>query len=61
LLANPDDAQGLSEAILYCIRNGTAREEMGRNSRHFIQERYSIDLIADKYIALYCQMLNGRN
>lgn len=61
LLVNPDDVKGLSEAILYLIRNGRVREEIGRRSRMFIQENYSIDLVADRYIALYQRMLEGRS
>jgi len=60
LLVNPDDVQGLSEAILYFIRNQSEREEMGRRSQKFILENYSIDLVADRYIALYQSMLNKR-
>ena len=60
LLVNPDDVQGLSEAILYFIRNQSEREEMGRRSQKFILENYSIDLVADRYLALYQSMLNKR-
>jgi glycosyltransferase involved in cell wall biosynthesis len=60
LLVNPDDAKGLAEAILYLIQNGEAREETGRKGREFIQENFSIDLIADRYIALYERMLSDR-
>jgi glycosyltransferase involved in cell wall biosynthesis len=60
VLINPDDAKGLSEAILYLIREGKVREEMGRGGRAFVQENYSIDLIADRYIALYRRMLEGK-
>jgi glycosyltransferase involved in cell wall biosynthesis len=61
VLVNPDDADGLFEAILYLIRDGRAREEIGRRSRIFIQENYSIDLIADKYINLYRRMMEGKS
>jgi glycosyltransferase involved in cell wall biosynthesis len=58
VLIHPEDVQGLSKAILYLIREGSVREEMGRRSRIFIQENYSIDLIADRYIGLYQSILN---
>ena len=61
LLVNPDDAKGLSEAILYFIRNREAREKMGRKGRKFIEENFPMDLVADRYIALYMRMLNGRS
>jgi len=57
-LVNPDDPKGLSEAILYLMRNHEEREEMGRKSREFIRENYSIDSVVDRYIALYQSMLN---
>lgn len=60
LLVNPDDAIGLSGAIVYFIRNESAREEMGRRARKFIQENYSIDFVAERYIALYQSILGRR-
>jgi glycosyltransferase involved in cell wall biosynthesis len=60
LLVNPDDVKGLSEAILYVTRNQRLVEEMGRRGRKFIEKNFQIDLIADRYIALYRHMLEGR-
>lgn len=60
LLVNPDDVKGLTEAILYVIRNQRIGEEMGRRGRKFIEKNFHIDLIADRYIALYRHMLEGR-
>jgi glycosyltransferase involved in cell wall biosynthesis len=60
LLVNPDDVKGLTEAILYFIRNRSKREEMGRKGRQFIQENYSIDWVAERYMALYQSILNKR-
>ena len=61
LLVNPDDVEGISEAMLYLIRNGIEREEMGNKGRLYIEKNYSIDLIADKYIALYRRMLDRKS
>jgi glycosyltransferase involved in cell wall biosynthesis len=61
LLVNSDDVEGLSRAMLYLIRNGMKREELGNQARLSIQENYSIDLIADKYIGLYQRMLNRKS
>jgi len=61
ILINPDDVEGLSEAILYLIRNRIGREEIGNEGRLHIEKNYSIDLIADKYIALYQRMLKGNS
>lgn len=60
LLVNPDDMEGLTEAMLFLIRNSKVREEMGKRGRIYIQENYSIDSIADEYIALYGRMLSER-
>lgn len=60
LLVNPDDIEGLSKAILYLVHNPEKREELGRKARQFIQQNYSIDLIAEKYITLYKQLLNRK-
>jgi glycosyltransferase involved in cell wall biosynthesis len=60
LLVNPEDVKGLSKAILYFIRNERAREEMGRRARKFIQENYSIDWVAERYLDLYQSILNKR-
>lgn len=58
LLVNPDDPKGLSEAILYLIRHPEAREMFAKRSRKFVEENYSINLIADRYINLYKAMLS---
>lgn len=60
LLINPDDVKGLSEAILYFIRDERAREEMGKRARNFIQENYSIDLVAETYLSLYRSILTKK-
>jgi glycosyltransferase involved in cell wall biosynthesis len=52
--------KGLAEAILYLIRNEKIREELGKKARKFIQENYSIDMIAEKYITLYQRLLDGK-
>ena len=58
LLINSEDVKGLSEAILFLVRKRTVREEMGKRGRRFIQENYSIDLVAERYTALYQSILN---
>jgi L-malate glycosyltransferase len=57
LLVNTEDVEGLSEALLYFIRNPEEREKRGRRGRAFVHESYSIETIADKYIALYQRLL----
>ena len=61
LLVHPDDLEGLSKAILHLVRVGRAREEIGLQGRRYIQENYSIDAVADRYIALYQRMLERKS
>ncbi len=56
ILINPDDDEGLYKAILFLIKSKGEREAIGRRGLEFIRTNYSIDLIADKYIALYQSM-----
>lgn len=60
LLVNPDDVEGLSAAILHLVQNESERQNMGTRARLYIQENYSIDLIADKYIELYQRVIGGK-
>jgi glycosyltransferase involved in cell wall biosynthesis len=61
LLVNPDDVVGLCEAILYLIRNGGERAEIGKWGRLHVEKNYSIDLITDKYIELYQRMIGRKS
>jgi glycosyltransferase involved in cell wall biosynthesis len=61
LLVNPEDPEGLSKAVLYLVWAGKEKEEIARRGRRYIQENYSIDRVADKYIALYQRLLDGRS
>ena len=61
LIVNSEDSEGLAKAILLFIEDSHLSEEMGRRSRCFIQERYSIETIADKYIVLYQELLSERS
>lgn len=61
LLINPEDVEGLSEAILYLIRYREERKAMGNKGRIYIEKNYSIDLVADRYIALYQRMLDRKS
>ena len=61
LLIQPEDIEGLIKAILFLVKNQKERESLGRNGRRYIQENFSIGLIADKYIALYQRMLDRKS
>ncbi len=53
VLVNPDDSQGLSEAMGYLMRIPEEREKSGERGKGFVQEHYSIERVADRYVALY--------
>jgi len=60
VLVNPEDAEGLSKAIVCLAGDRQLRERLGRNARKHAEENYSIDLIADRYIRLYRQLLQAQ-
>jgi glycosyltransferase involved in cell wall biosynthesis len=60
ILVQSEDSDGLSKAILHLAHNKKEREDMSNKGRLHIQENYSIDLIADRYIRLYQSMLEKR-
>lgn len=49
LLINVDDEQGLQENILWCLENPEKAKILGINGRKTVQQRYSIDTIAEKH------------
>ena len=57
ILINPDDVEGLVKAILFLIHNAKVRKEVGTHGRSNIQNYFSIDSIADRYVALYWSLL----
>jgi glycosyltransferase involved in cell wall biosynthesis len=57
ILINPDDVEGLAKAILFLIHNAKVRKEVGIHGRSHIQNHFSIDSIADRYVTLYRSLL----
>jgi L-malate glycosyltransferase len=57
ILVNPEDAEGLSEAILHLVKNSVLRQELGERGRQFIQGNYSIESVADRYLAFYRRLM----
>lgn len=54
----PDDSAGLAAAVQRCLSPAAAA--MGAKGRRLAEERYSIRSVADRYEALYRQLLPGR-
>jgi glycosyltransferase involved in cell wall biosynthesis len=61
VLVNPGDPQGLSEAMDHLIQSPQGNQEMGQRGRIYVQGNYSIERVADRYIALYHELLNRRD
>jgi len=61
LLVEPEDIEGLAKAILFLIQNQRARKDLGEKGRKHVEQNYSIDLIAEKYIRLYRDLLQELN
>jgi glycosyltransferase involved in cell wall biosynthesis len=60
IMTRPEDAEGLSNAMLYLMWNERSRQEIGIRARAHVAENYSIDVIAGRYAELYRSLL-GRN
>jgi glycosyltransferase involved in cell wall biosynthesis len=48
-LENPD---ALAEAILTLYHDPDQRERLGRNGRAYIEARYTLQVVAQQYVAL---------
>lgn len=57
LLMGLDDVNGLVDAIVSLATDQKLRERLGREAVRTVRDRYSLDSIADQYIALYADML----
>jgi len=55
-----DDADALAEAIIALARDADARRELGIASRRTVEERFSLDAVADQYVKLYHHLLENR-
>jgi len=60
ILVNPEDPIGLSNAIAHLQKDHSLRNALGRASRDWIKDQYSISSVAEKYLSLYHTLLNAR-
>ncbi|MCC7418406.1 MAG: glycosyltransferase family 4 protein [Acidobacteria bacterium] len=56
----PGDERALASVLTMLLRDRGMMEEVGRRARQTILERYAIDAVADRYLALYGELLGGR-
>ena len=59
LLLPPGDASAWSSALVQVLENPTFAQELGASARRRIEEEFSMRVVADRYLALYRQMLTG--
>lgn len=60
VLVNVEDVNGLAQAILQLLRNPDLRRKMGVASRSRLQEFYSIDHMAGRYLSLMIERLESK-
>lgn len=54
------DPESLANAVTSLLEQTALREQLGRAARQTIESRYSLDFIAERYIALYNDMLTNQ-
>lgn len=59
LLVSPKDEAALAEAISEILNNPSLAKEMGDISRALVKEKFTLDLMADKVIELYKEVIDA--
>lgn len=57
LLAKPQDSKDLAKQIQWMINHPDERRQMGMNARQFVEQEYTLEIQAEKYIDLYKKIL----
>lgn len=60
LLVTPGDVSGLARAILRLLREADLRRRLGQNAADLVQQRYSADVMATRYLALYGELASQK-
>ena len=58
LFFNTGDPDSLAQSVYNLLNQPNLRERLGRAARRTVEEHYSLDQIADQYIALYQDLLS---
>lgn len=54
----PASAEGIANGLIYLLTRPGKREELATSFRNFVSQRYSWDVIIEKYLHLYRGLLN---
>jgi glycosyltransferase involved in cell wall biosynthesis len=60
ILVEPKNSEQLAQAILSLMKNQKYAYRLGINARKTITEKYSLDLLSEKYVHLYCKLLKEK-
>jgi glycosyltransferase involved in cell wall biosynthesis len=60
LLVEPEDYQGMSQALLTLLRDPPLAQKYGQAARTTSEKYYSLECIIDRYIELYQRIADGR-
>ncbi len=60
LLVEPEDYQGLAQALLTLLHNPVLAQKYGQAARETVERHYSLDRIMDRYVELYQRIAEHR-
>jgi glycosyltransferase involved in cell wall biosynthesis len=60
LLVEPEDYQGMAQALLTLLRDPVLTRKYGQTARKTVERYYSLERIMDKYVELYHKITDGR-
>ena len=59
LLFEPGSSTGLTDCIISLIESPNRQAELGSQARKTVEQHFSLDRAADRYVALYRSLLSG--
>lgn len=57
-LIEPKDVDALTDKLDILISNASLRQQMGKNARKYAEEYFSIDVVIERHLAIYQELLN---
>ena len=61
IVVQPEDSEGLAEAVIYLLSNTEVARAMGMNGRKYIEHEVTIDAIGSKVNALFIKLKEDKN